>query len=281
MLRSLLRCNAVVKSGAYYKRARKKASHESLKKAYYKRVKNRRRREANPDYYNSPKYRLVVRTTNTDIVCQIAYTKLEGNVVLASAYGHELTKYGVKGSLNNWAAAYATGLLVARRVLTQLGPADKHEGVTEPDGTLDMTEAVEDAPRPFKCFLDAESKHISTGSRAFAAMKGASDGGLFIRHDGEQRFPGHDAEAKELDSEVLRSYIYGGDVADSMRHLKEKDDDKYKKQFSKFIAAGVGPDDLEEMYREAHNAIRADPAHVPTQNKKKPAADEKTRIASW
>ncbi|KAG0019335.1 60S ribosomal protein L5 [Podila clonocystis] len=259
-------------------------------KAYYKRfqVKYRRRREGKTDYYarkrlvvqaknkyNSPKYRLVVRFTNADIVCQIVYAKLQGDFVLASAYAHELPKYGVKGGLTNWAAAYATGLLVARRVLTKLGLADKYEGVSEPDGTISMTEAVEDAPRPFKCFLDVGLKRTSTGSRVFAAMKGASDGGVFIPH-GENRFPGFDAEAKELDAEVLRSYIYGGHVADYMRYLEEDDDDKYKKQFSKFLAAGLDADDLEEMYQEAHNAIRANPTHVPTE-KKKPAAGEKVK----
>jgi len=214
-------------------------------------------------------------TLKAAIVCQIVYAKLQGDFVLASAYAHELPKYGVKGGLTNWAAAYATGLLVARRVLTKLGLADKYEGVSEPDGTISMTEAVEDAPRPFKCFLDVGLKRTSTGSRVFAAMKGASDGGVFIPH-GENRFPGFDAEAKELDAEVLRSYIYGGHVADYMRYLEEDDDDKYKKQFSKFLAAGLDADDLEEMYQEAHNAIRANPIRVLTE-KKKPAAGEKVK----
>ncbi|KAF9166378.1 60S ribosomal protein L5 [Actinomortierella ambigua] len=259
-------------------------------KAYYKRfqVKYRRRREGKTDYYarkrlvvqaknkyNSPKYRLVVRFTNSDIVCQIVYAKLQGDFVLAAAYAHELPKFGIKGGLTNWAAAYATGLLVARRVLTKLGLADKYEGVTEPDGTIAMTEAVEDAPRPFKCFLDAGLKRTSTGARVFAAMKGASDGGLFVPHS-ESRFPGYDADGKELDSEVLHSYIYGGHVADYMRYLEEEDDEKYKKQFSKFIAAGVEPDDVEDMYKEAHEAIRADPVHVKT-DKKKPAAGQKVK----
>ena len=45
--------------------------------------------------------------------------------------------------LTNWTAAYATGLLVARRALTKLGLADKYEGVTEPNGELKLTEARE------------------------------------------------------------------------------------------------------------------------------------------
>jgi len=38
----------------------------------------------------------------------------------------------------------------------------------------------------------------------------------------------------------------------------------------------VDADDLEEMYQDAHNAIREDPTHVPT-DKKKPAAGEKVK----
>ena len=54
--------------------------------------------------YNSPKYRLVVRFTNKDIVCQIVYAKIQGDYVLAAAYAHELKDYGVKGGLTNWSA---------------------------------------------------------------------------------------------------------------------------------------------------------------------------------
>lgn len=53
---------------------------------------------------------------------------------------------------DQFAAAYATGLLIARRALTKLGLADKYEGVTEPDGTLTLTEVLdeEDAPPPLQ-----------------------------------------------------------------------------------------------------------------------------------
>ncbi|EXX78311.1 hypothetical protein RhiirA5_353383 [Rhizophagus irregularis] len=250
-------------------------------KAYFKRyqVKYRRRREGKTDYYarkrlvvqaknkyNSPKYRLVVRFTNTDVIVQIIYAKLDGDFVLTAAYSHELKKYGIKIGLTNWAATYATGLLAARRVLTKLGLADKYLGITEPDGKVAPIEELEDAPRPFKAFLDVGLKRTSTGSKVFAALKGASDGGIFIPH-GENRFPGYDAESKTLDTEVLRKYIYGGHVADFMRILQEEDDDKFKKQFSKFIEAGVGADDLEKVYKDAHANIRADPVFKPTEKK--------------
>lgn len=250
-------------------------------KAYFKRfqVKFRRRREGKTDYYarkrlvvqaknkyNSPKYRLVVRFTNTDVICQIVYAKIQGDFILASAYSHELPRYGVKLGLTNWAAAYATGLLVARRVLTKLKLANKYQGVVEPDGTLSHTEAEEKGSRPFKCFLDVGLRRTTTGARLFAAMKGASDGGLFIPHS-ENRFPGYDAESKSLDATVLRKYIYGGHVADYMRFLQEDEEEKYKRQFSKYISAGICADDLEGIYKQAHEKIRADPCHVPTVKK--------------
>lgn len=47
---------------------------------------------------------------------QIAYAKLEGDVIVSAAYAHELPRYGIKVGLTNYAAAYCTGLLLARRV---------------------------------------------------------------------------------------------------------------------------------------------------------------------
>jgi large subunit ribosomal protein L5e len=61
--------------------------------------------------YNAPKYRLVVRFTNTDVICQIIYPKIQGDVVLASAYAHELKDYGVKVGLKNWAAGMSFVLI--------------------------------------------------------------------------------------------------------------------------------------------------------------------------
>ncbi|XP_037537566.1 60S ribosomal protein L5a [Nematolebias whitei] len=60
----------------------------------------------------------------------------------------------------------------------------------------------------------------------------------------------------------------GMNVADYMSQLMEDDEDAYKKQFSRFIKNGVTPDTVEEMYKKAHAAIRANPVH-----KKKPKKD--------
>ncbi|KAJ6485073.1 hypothetical protein C8R47DRAFT_546979 [Mycena vitilis] len=252
--------------------------------AYYSRfqVKYRRRREGKTDYYarkrlvtqaknkyNAPKYRLVVRFTNRDIIVQVVYARLQGDFVLTQAHSRELPRYGIKHGLTNWAAAYATGLLCARRALTKLGLADKYEGVVEADGTLTMTEILdeEDAPRPFKAFLDVGLRRTSTGSRVFGAMKGASDGGIFIPHS-DKRFPGYDPETKELDAEVLKKYIFGGHVAEYMESLEEEDDERFKKQFATYLADGVGSDDIEDIYISAHAAIREDPTFKPSEKSK-------------
>ena len=170
---------------------------------------------------------MVVRFTNKEIICQIIYARLQGDFVLAAARSKELPRYGIKHGLTNWTAAYSTGLLVARRALTKLGLADKYEGVTEPTGEIAMTQALddEDAPRPFKAYLDVGLKRTSTGSRVFGALKGASDGGIFIPHS-EKRFPGYDSESKTLEAEVLKKYIFGGHVAEYMESLEEEDDER-------------------------------------------------------
>lgn len=152
---------------------------------------------------------------------------MQGDYVLAAARSKELPRYGINHGLTNWTAAYATGLLVARRALTKLGLADKYEGVTEPTGEMCMTQALddEDAPRPFKAYLDAGLKRTSTGSRVFGALKGASDGGIFIPHS-DKRFPGYDSESKSLDAETLKKYIFGGHVSEYMESLEEEDDER-------------------------------------------------------
>lgn len=197
--------------------------------------------------YNTPKYRLVVRITNSNVVCQIVSAKTQGDIVLTSAYSSELSRYGVPVGLTNYAAAYCTGLLVARRVLDTLKL-----------DSMDFDE--ENGPRAFKACLDVGLHRTTTGAKIFAAMKGAVDGGLNIPHS-DKRFPGYSKEKDAVDGEVLRKHIFGAHVADYMRSLKEEDEAAYQKQFSRFIAAGITAEGVEEMYAKAHAAIRANPGH--------------------
>lgn len=237
-------------------------------------TKYKRRRQGKTDYYarkrlitqaknkyNAPKYRLVVRFSNRDIITQIVTAEINGDKVFAAAYSHELRAYGIQHGLTNWAAAYATGLLLARRVLTKLGLDKDFTGVEEADGEYTLTEAAETDEgerRPFKAFLDVGLARTSTGARIFGVMKGASDGGILVPHS-ENRFPGYDMETEELDAEVLKKYIFGGHVAEYMETLADDDEERYKSQFVKYIEDDIEADALEELYAEAHRAIREDP----------------------
>jgi len=243
-------------------------------KAYFKRfqVKFRRRREGKTDYfarkrlvaqdknkYNTPKYRLIVRFTNKDITCQIAYAKIEGDVIICAAYAHELPRYGVKVGLTNYSAAYCTGLLIARRILQKFKLDSIYEGTTEVNGDEYYVEDADGQPGAFRCYLDVGLARTSTGARVFGVLKGAVDGGLDIPHS-MKRFPGYDGESGEFNAEIHRNHIFGQHVGNYMKQLEEQDEEAYKRQFSRFMKNGITADKLEDMYKSCHAAIRADPS---------------------
>lgn len=254
---------------------------DSKTSAYHSRFQTpfRRRQEGKTDYYqrkrlvtqhkakyNTPKYRLVVRFTNKDIIAQVISSTITGDIVFTAAYAHELPRYGISHGLTNWSAAYAVGLLVARRTLQKLGLDETYTGVEEVEGEFELTEAVEDGPRPFKVFLDIGLQRTTTGARVFGVLKGASDGGLYVPHS-PNRFPGWDLESEELDAELLRKYIFGGHVAEYMEELLDDDEEKYKTLFKSYLDDDIEADDIEEIYEKAHEKIREDPSFKPTEKK--------------
>merc|ERR1711894_460457 len=241
-------------------------------KAYFKRfqVKFKRRREGKTDFfarkrlthqdknkYNTPKYRLIVRFTNKDVIAQVAYARLEGDHVICAAYSHELPRYGVKVGLTNYAAAYCTGLLLARRLLTKLNLGETYEGQTEVDGDEYNVESVDDGPAAFRCYLDTGLNRTSTGAKVFGALKGAVDGGLDIPHS-VSRFPGYDNEGDNFNAEVHRNHIFGKNVAEYMDSLEE-DEEAFKRQFSKYIKEGITSDKVEGVYKL--HMLQSEPTH--------------------
>jgi large subunit ribosomal protein L5e len=255
-------------------------------KSYFKRfqVKFKRRREGKTDYaarralviqdknkYNAPKYRLVVRITNSDIVVQVVYATLNCDRVLSAAYAHELKqeRFGVKAGVHNYAGAYATGLLAARRVLKKLNLDAVYTGNTKTDGTYYLVKEVEGQRRPFLVLLDVGLARTSTGAKTFAVLKGAVDGGLEIPHK-PKRFAGYNSETRKFDPKILRKYIFGGHVADYMKLLQADDPEKYQSQFALYLKSQLAPDDIEKMWTACHAAIRKDPTHVPSKKPEKP-----------
>merc|ERR1712118_68805 len=258
-------------------------------KAYYKRfqVKYKRRREGKTDYYarkrlvtqdknkfGTPKYRFVVRFTNKDIICQVVSSKLKGDICHTAAYAHELPRYGLSVGLTNYSAAYCVGLLCARRLLKKYGLDEKFEGTEEVTAEFEDCFVIgedEDGPSAFHALLDVGLKRTTLGSKIFAAMKGAFDGGLEIPHN-EKKIYGYDADEKEYDAEANRERILGGHVATYMNSLEEEEPEEFQEKFKKYIEAGWTADDMEEKYLAVHKAIRASPEHIPTE-KKKPTGD--------
>nr|CAG4638602.1 EOG090X09YS [Cyclestheria hislopi] len=201
---------------------------------------------------------MIVRFTNKDIICQIAYARIEGDVIVCAAYSHELPRYGIKVGLTNYAAAYCTGLLLARRLLKKFKLDKLYEGCTDVTGDAYSVQNLRDGPGAFKAYLDVGLARTTTGARVFGCMKGAVDGGIDIPHS-TKRFPGYDSESKEFNAEVHRKHIMGQHVADYMKNLMDEDEEAYKRQFSQYIKLGITPDAVEGMYKKAHEAIRADP----------------------
>ena len=173
----------------------------------------------------------------------MAYAKIEGDQVVCAAYAHELPRFGVKVGLTNYAAAYCTGLLLARRLLQKFKLDSIYKGAEEITGDQFFQEEQDDQPGTFRCFLDVGLARTTTGARVFGAMKGASDGGIDIPHS-TKRFPGYDSEAKEFSAEVHREHIFGKHVSDYMKQLLEDDEEAYKRQFSKYIKLGVTSDEV-------------------------------------
>jgi len=251
-------------------------------KAYFKRfqVKYRRRREGKTDYrarrtmvlqdktkYNQPKFRMVVRLTNRDVVCQIVHSKIAGDDVLMAAYSHELPAFGVNVGLTNYAAAYCTGLLLARRTLTKLKIADAFPGAKEVTGayaavrTKKTDDGSDESRFPFKAILDIGLARTTTGARIFGAMKGAVDGGIAVPHK-PNRFPGFDKKKGELNAKVHRERIFGGHVAKYIKDVdakKKSNPDEKIHQFSEFAKNKITADGIEAMYKKAHAEIRKDP----------------------
>jgi len=273
-------------------------------KAYSKRyqTKFRRRRQGKTDYYarkrlvandkdkyDTKKYRLVVRVTNRRVITSIVYSTIKGDYTVTAADSNELKALGIKCGLTNYAAAYATGLLLARRLLKGKAIDTNFVGKAEPDGKLYNIDSEDNERRPFKAYLDVGLARTTTGNRVFGAMKGACDGGLNVPHN-EQRFPGFRWEKPDADvgrkkggnavedkakpkpvftAEEHLEHIMGVHVQEYYDLLKKENPAAFKKQFSRWEKA-LGGKSFESLYKAAHAAIRKNPVKTKVAKKNKP-----------
>ena len=125
------------------------------------------------------------------MICQIVYALIDGDRVMAQATSMELPRYGLKAGLKNYAAAYCTGLLVARRLLQKVGLDEVYEGNTEVDGTIVSTEY--DKKKYYVDEVDEDGATCRTKADAPEI-----DGNLFIDEGFEGLAPG-DIVAVEVD----------------------------------------------------------------------------------
>lgn len=241
--------------------------------------------------YDSKKYRLVVRRTNARILCQIIYSTLTGDRVLCAAESDELRAHGLTAGLTNYSSAYATGFLIARRLLTQVNLAGDYKGTSTVDGEyFNSSDNIEGEKRPFKALLDVGIGRTTTGARLFGAMKGACDGGVDVPHS-NKRFPGYqrarvevvtnkrgkatgDAEKSEAqyDAKVHRDRIMGVHVTKYMNEMKKEDPEKFKRHFGKWVKCleGAKVKTCEDLYKKVHDAIRKNPVRAKRAGNSKP-----------
>ncbi|MFH1399356.1 MAG: 50S ribosomal protein L18 [Candidatus Woesearchaeota archaeon] len=169
----------------------------------------RRKREGKTNYKNRLKLllggkpRLVVRCSSKHVAARIIEFEAVGDKVLASAHTANLKKLGWKGNCGNICAAYLVGLMIAKRAIK-----------------ANVTEAV----------LDIGMQTSVGGSRLYAVLKGALDGGLKIKH------------SKDVLPENDR--IMGKHISNYAKMLKEKDGERYNKLFSAYLKNGLNPEDL-------------------------------------
>ncbi|WP_421078436.1 50S ribosomal protein L18 [Methanothermococcus sp. Ax23] len=89
--------------------------------------------------------------------------------------------------------------------------------------------------------LDLGLQSATKGAAVFAILKGAVDAGMDIPH------------SEDILPEDER--INGSHVKEYAELLKEEDEEKYKKQFSKYLEKGLNPEDLPEHFEEIKEKV--------------------------
>lgn len=256
----------LVKNKAYFMRYQTKFRRRHQGKTdYYAR---KRLIQQDKDKYNTPKYRLVVRFTSTRVIAQVVYATIQGDKVFTAADSNELRRFGLTAGLTNYASAYSTGLLIARRLLKKVGLDGMYNGNTSVEKAYDAGQDEKDR-RPFKVILDTGLKATTTGSKVFAVLKGVADGGVYIPHS-TSRFPGFNADKPEDDNKVLKERVFGGHVDKYLKALKgtERENVQFKRWLDCLKASGAKS--IADLYKKVHEEIRKNPDHVKRDAKKDP-----------
>ena len=159
-------------------------------------VKFRRKREGSTNYGKRLKLlrarlpRLTVRRSNKYITIQITEFNAKGDKTLTTAHSSELKKLGWKYGMKNTPAAYLTGIIAAKKA------KDKK---------------VE------KAILDMGVYVPSKGTKLFAALKGAVDGGLKIDYNPEIL-----PDEKRISGQHIADWLKKPELSRDVIQLKQK-----------------------------------------------------------
>lgn len=157
----------------------------------------------------SGKPRLVIRRSLKHMKAQVVKYERDGDKVLASATTEELSKLGWKGSTSNIPASYLLGLLIGKKAVKKK-----------------IKSAV----------LDIGTQKSVKGSRIYATLKGAVDGGMEIPHS-EEIYPPEER-------------IAGQHIENYAKVLKGSDPKKFKSVFTK-----TKPDGISKMFESVKSKI--------------------------
>lgn len=164
-------------------------------------VKFKRKREGKTDYRKRMKYlksnrtRLVIRTGLNSINMQLIKFEPKGDKVISHVSSRELRKLGWQYHLGNIPSAYLTGLIIGK----------KEQGK--------------------EIVLDLGLKTPIKGSKLYAALKGAEDGGLIASVDKrvlplENMINGKIIQ--EYSAKINRNMQFSKDMVSNFQKIKQK-----------------------------------------------------------
>jgi len=182
----------------------------------------RRKREGRTDYrrrlrlLTSRRIRLVVRLSERNASAQLIGYEASGDTVLASASSKDIEKLGWKASRSSLPAAYLVGMLLAKKAAKLKKPVKS-------------------------AILDLGNATPIAGSRVYAVLKGAVEGGLDVPHS-ESVLPPEER-------------VSGAHIEEYAKALKTGDADRYKRQFSACIKAKIDPTTFTQYFNTFKETI--------------------------
>ncbi|MEE8299942.1 MAG: 50S ribosomal protein L18 [Desulfatiglandales bacterium] len=200
-------------------------------------VSHRRKRSGKTDYRSrmkllmSGKPRLVVRITSNRVITQVINYTEKGDVVATACNSNDLRDFGWKAATSNTPSAYLTGLLCGRKAVGM--------GIKS-------------------CIFDVGRVKPLAGTKIFAVLKGALDGGLEIPHS-EESLPSEDRLA-------------GSHITNYAGSLKA---DKKKPIFSEYKKRGLDPKEVPKHFEAVKNDILKKGKEIKTEKPKKKASKGK------